>query len=168
MGIGEVGMLKNKLSYIIILAIAISGCANDHQNIPDIPNIGIDSSLLNKDLIIQFFPSVNSFKIGDDITLVAILVTHNMKIRVKNNLHTRIFVLDDTNEQWTEVKNKKKYIDQDYFVLDDTGFPFLVTPDLKENGKSLTLLITITGDIMDGDLVTSHITGAYKVVTLNP
>lgn len=154
------------------MLFAVVGCSED--NLPGIPNIGMPDNQLNKDLSLVALPTFNTFKTGKSVNLEVLLKT-NIEVEISPDSDSQIFVLNSETKEWKEIQEVPDLgiFEPQTFVLSikDGGVKEIsvsVYPDLPNKSKPVTLLIVVTGDILQNGKPTNHKTGAFIVVELKP
>lgn len=166
--------MKINLSYLLILPLlfAVVGCSKD--NLLDIPNVGIPDNQLNKDLSLAAFPTFNTFKIGKSVNLEVRLET-NVEVEISPDSDAQIFILNTETKEWETIQEIPDLgvFEAQTFVLSvkDGGVKEInisMYPNLPNRSEPVTLLIVVTGDILQDGKPTNHKTGAFIIVELKP
>jgi hypothetical protein len=145
-------MIRRKTYSLFILAMfitqfAFGSCSNlvteDAQ-----PNIGIDDTHMNQQVIVHAPERINSFQTYDGIVL-EILSLSNNEIRFSKNYSLKIF--KKTALGWVEIKEKPiiRLPDQDVIFSPNLSAveDLAVFPDLKDRSQSCQLRIYVIGDM---------------------
>jgi len=177
---------KYKLIVVLMLFLLPSCQAQTEINLPD---IGIEQNNLNQELEIILLPS-NTYKIDETIKLV-VRLRSNIEIYTNYNFGVRMFILDETLNQWEEVYDpaisypegsgflqdnflNKFYIGSDNIILStkDKGklnqLGINLHPKTKNKNKHIKLLIVVGGYLYENETVTEQKVGAYTIVNLKP
>jgi hypothetical protein len=176
--------LKSRVALIVLLiSILLAGCARP------IPDLGISSEYLNRYLEIKPVPDFNKFRFAESIVLS---ITARTDVEVKVNFgNTRIFVFDEKLNDWREIKDNGFsgtgiFSGADLLPESSSKPPdvilskscvsnhckqtetFGVDPDVQNNGKSVDVLVVVSGHIYKNGIMTDQKTGAYVIFTLRP
>jgi hypothetical protein len=168
---------------ILVFLFLLVGCARQ------IPDVGIPSKYLNRYLEIQPSYGFNNFRVGESIVLDVVART-DVEVEV-NFAQIRIFMFDEKLKDWREIKDNSfsgagifrgADLLPDYFskppdiLLSKSCISsrcqetetFGVDPDVQDMGKSVDVLVVISGFVYENGKKTNQITGAYIVFTLRP
>lgn len=179
--------LRNIVQVVILISVLLAGCARK------IPDVGISSQYLNSHLEIQPTPNINKFGFNETI---ALNIKARTSIEVKVTFSSiRIFMFDEKISDWQEIGEIN---DNNPFlalgIVGNLDLPneissdlpdvilskgcvdnhckkvetFGVKPNVKNNGKSVDVLVVVSGNIYKNGIMTDQKTGAYIIFTLRP
>ena len=115
-------MSKTFLSILLLLSFLVQGCQfSQNIELPPVPDFGVASNSLNKDLELFLRKSYNTFKIGHTIVL-DIHLKSDIRVKPNPNFDARMYLLNKQSNQWEEVPD---------FSKNDTGGFFLETNDCR-------------------------------------
>jgi hypothetical protein len=169
-------MSKTFLSILLLFSLLVHGCQySQNIELPPVPDFGVASNRLNKDLELFLRKSYNTFKIGDTIVL-DIHLKSDIQVRPNPNFDARMYLLNRQSNQWEEVPDFSKndaggiFFDTSDFVLNanNPNAAISVHPILDKKEEAITLLIAIKGKVLDANNHEIGWTGSYIVVTLKP
>jgi len=160
-----------------LLGILLLGCQQVAQTeLPPVPNVDISSDSLNKDLLLFFRKSYNTFKKGEDIVL-DIHLKSDIQVKFDSTFEPKIYLLDKQNMKWVEIQDQLSYgnslipLLKEDIVLDTNNPNFTVTlhPLFEKQGQNdeATLLIRVTGIVLNHGIEAGQTT-SYITLTLKP
>ena len=164
-------------SILFVSLFFVSSCSS--SSLPSIPDIGILPTALNRDLGIIIYPALNSFKIGDPISLT-VRLNSQVEIETSSDANARIFLLNSQTKNWTAVPQVSRLTIPNAGVfathniilsLNSDGvkeLDIILNPALQNESKPVTLLIFVTGNILHNGTASDQRVGAYITLTLKP
>ena len=166
--------MKTKLvSLLILFSLFVNtGCVKNDP--PDLPDIGISTDRLNKDLRLVVFPTFNTFKIGESVNL-EVQIESDLEVEISPDSDAQIFALNTKAGEWQKVKEVPDLgvFDPQTFILshEDGGIQEVsisLYPDLPNRSEPANLLIVVIGNVVQKGKVSDQKVGAYIIVKLRP
>ncbi len=160
-----------KIFLIVAFCFLLTGCASEIDDTPLLPNLGIQDSLLNKDLRVTAPAVWNNFNKKEDwITLEITLVT-NKQIITNPDFNAEIYLYDDTKKEWKKIKNLGNYeTPPDKIILHQGDIEDLsVLPELSNTPASQSkVLIFVSGNVVEKGHTTNKVIGTHIILHLKP
>ena len=176
--------LRSKILALFTFAF-LSGCLNQAE--VNFPDVGIEQNKLNHELEIILLPS-NTYIIDEPIELV-VRLRSNVEVYTNYNFGVRMFMLDETSNQWEEVYDpvishpegsgfELNFLQNGFHIGSDNVILSLkdksklnqlglnLHPTIKNENKYINLLIVVSGYIYENEIITEQKVGAYTIVKL--
>ena len=164
--------------FIFVLLVVLPGCTNDADRIPSAMEKSLLTTLsitdMNESLQLKVQGDKTAFGFGSDIPLL-IYNKSPHSILFTGGSHMRLFTVRDG--EWVEVKNEITYSGtmilspQGTSLLDlsNTGVKPAFDEEIRENnGNNMLLRIVMIGEILENDVETGELVGAYVDVSVSP
>lgn len=154
------------LGLIITITIACKGNMSERT----MPDIGIPSTEFNTKMQVSAPDGINTFKIGDSISL-AIKIISSEQIWFESNYGARLFIAE--GDKWEEIRNGENY-PEGSFILAPTGNDYFkvgataIWPQLPDTTKPVTLRVILVGNVYRNGQMTDEVTAGYVDVNLKP
>jgi hypothetical protein len=164
--------------FIFVFLIVLPSCTTDSDRIPSAMEKSLLATLsvndMNESLQLKVQGDEKTFGFGSDIPLL-IYNKSPHSILFTGDSHMRLFTARDG--EWLEVKNEITY--SGAMILSPQGTPLLdlsntgIKPafdeELIDNNKNNMLLrIVMIGEILENDVETGELVGAYVDVSVSP
>lgn len=160
------------LSFILLLNF--SGCSRTPPHSFDgMAELNVKEENINNKIELSYPPKLNSFKNDDDLTLYIDNLSDD-PIAVKSDFGVRIFVYD--HKKWIEIENQMEYTEKSSSLQvfpPSKGDPFKVAavsfwPYYSTIKKKTPCRIIVSGQVMNGEIITEELTYSYIDITLKP
>ena len=156
-------MVKKILSLLLLMMLA--ACSQDSTKLiptDEMPDVGIPTESLNKNIYLRAPDEWNDFKTESFIRILVNVATEDAII-FPYNFGVRIFIFDNG---WTEIENTGTYLSLDNITI-APGMDFLsggivtLMPDLDDYSQPVLLRVFVIGNILRDEKMTGEVVGSY-------
>lgn len=125
--------MKKLILLSIIVAYFLAGCTP--KNLPEFPDCGVDTQRMNNEISIVLQKKSTDYSKEDNIGFFIIL-NKNVSVVAPNDFNSKIFILDESTNEWVEVENGIDYLEgvTSYILNETTGEWVKVENDKEKNG----------------------------------
>ncbi len=158
----------------ISISVVISLAACNHKVVSPIDSYYLSlfpNVEFNKKIQIEYVPIPIERTIGSEMTLLVTDISRD-NILFPKDFGIKIYIYDEAEAKWQSVKNLMNYFpDKSRGLTPDesnrrTGV--VLKPDLLNEGHSVTIRVSVQGEVYHGETPTGQQVGAYTDITLEP
>lgn len=100
--------MKKYILLSIILTYFLAGCTP--KSLPEFPDCGVDAQRMNNEISIVLQKKPTDYSKEDNIGFLIVL-NKNVSVAAPKDFNSKIFILDESTNEWVEVENGIDYLE---------------------------------------------------------